>query len=112
MFIPKNQRSKNREDKWIAILSSQDECYTSDIQLMEFRKHVTVKPRVFAKTIAALYGDFCDPAARNIMLPIKYNIKSIMEMFRNIGLYPDEAKIQTVLAILKPICPPDLFVSE
>ncbi len=84
MFVPKDYQSKSRVNKWKDILTSEEECYVDNIELMAFQKHVTVKPEVFANTVAALYGNFSNQAAHKILFPIDYDIKSIEQMFQNI----------------------------
>ncbi len=81
-FIAKDQRNKNIEQKWKVILTSKDLCYTSNIELIEFRKGATVNWNNWN-----FYGYFSDKAAHKIMLPVNYDIESIIKMFQDLGLF-------------------------
>lgn len=58
---------------------------------------------MFIKTVTDLYGDFSDAAAHKVLFSVHFDRAFIEQMFADIGIVADEAKIVTVEAIMTPI---------
>jgi len=67
---------------------------------------ITVSHAALVDTICDLYGDFSDFAAHKIVFPISHDRNAIIQMFTDVGMTPDELKINSVEIILKPIPAP------
>lgn len=99
-------RSGTRYNKWRNILCSPAQNLRNSAELLQFRTLITMDQNSFISTICDLYGDFSDIAAHKILFPIAYDRNSITQMFQDVGLTPDGAKIDSIVAILTPIATP------
>lgn len=98
-------RNETRQNKWRNILFTFAGNLKNSAELLQFCSMIT-NPNSLIDTICDLYGDFSDVAAHKVLFPISYDRNSITQMFTDVGMTPDEAKINAVEIILTPIPAP------
>lgn len=96
----------SRREKWDNILNKQTRFFRRNIELQQFRASVTIANDVFINTVVLLYGDFSDIAAHMVFYPIPHTRDAIKQMFEDLGITADHAKVRIVETILQPIVLP------
>ena len=92
-----------RRQKWDTILNHQGRRYRNNRELQEFRASITIPFDIFIDTVVSVYGDFSDIAAHKVLFSVPYTRSAIEQMFRDIGIVPDVAKVRTIETLMTPI---------